>query len=79
MNAQSGSVDWIKHYLTVVTHVILKLSREEHAEVQQTLDEWEAVRPPNDMKSVLISSTLPYVCILLISVSQMTLDHFWKQ
>jgi hypothetical protein len=50
--AKSGSPDWIKHYLDVVTHVILKLLREEQAEVQQTIDEWEAARPPDEVKSV---------------------------
>ena len=49
--ATPGSVDWIKHYPDAVTHVISKLSKEEQAEVQRTIDEWEASGPPDDVKS----------------------------
>jgi hypothetical protein len=48
---KSGSPDWIKHYPNAVTHVISKLSREEQAKVQQTINEWEAARPPDKVKS----------------------------
>jgi hypothetical protein len=51
--AKSGSPYWIKHYPDAVTYVILKLSREEQAEVEQTMNEWEAAGPPDDVKSAL--------------------------
>lgn len=49
--AKSGSRDWLKHYPDAVTYVISKLSREEQAEVDRAITEWELSGPPDDVKS----------------------------
>jgi hypothetical protein len=51
--AKLGSPDWLKHYPDAVTYVISKLSREEQAEVDRTINEWEVSGPPDGVKSAL--------------------------
>lgn len=50
-NAKPGSPAWLKHYPEALTRIISKLSREETVQVERTIAEWQAVGPPDPVKS----------------------------